>query len=89
MRFSFALAALVAVLSLPVAAQRRIPRDLSGVRGFNYMSAPTTAYTMGGGVNCKKYMCPEAFPVVFCQPGGGHAPQSWHPSAAWALFNAL
>jgi hypothetical protein len=44
---------------------------------------------MGGGVNCKKYMCPEAFPVVFCQPGGGHAPQSWHPSAAWALFNAL
>jgi hypothetical protein len=44
MKFSFALAAIALMASLPVAAQRRVPRDLSGVRGFNYMSAPTTGH---------------------------------------------
>lgn len=41
--------ALIAVLALSVAAplpaQRRVPKDLSGVRGFNYQSAPTTGHT--------------------------------------------
>jgi len=30
--------------SLPVAAQRRVPKDLSGVRGFNYQSAETIGH---------------------------------------------
>jgi hypothetical protein len=42
-------AAAVAVLALsvctPAFAQRRVPRDLSGVRGFNYQSAPTMGHT--------------------------------------------
>jgi hypothetical protein len=29
----------------PLSAQRRVPKDLSGVRGFNYQSAPTTGHT--------------------------------------------
>ena len=40
-------AALLAVALLLAAssyAQRRIPKDLSGVRGFNYQSAPTTGH---------------------------------------------
>jgi hypothetical protein len=40
--------ALLAVLALSVAApmpaQRRVPNNLSGVRGFNYQSAPTTGH---------------------------------------------
>jgi hypothetical protein len=36
-----ALAAFVLVAAAPVFAQRRIPKDLSGVRGFNYQSART------------------------------------------------
>ena len=31
-----AIAILVALIALPVEAQRRVPKDLSGVRGFNY-----------------------------------------------------
>ena len=44
----FRAAALPAVALLFAAssyAQRRIPKDLSGVRGFNYQSAPTTGHT--------------------------------------------
>ncbi len=40
----FAIALLVASIALPVAAQRRVPKDLSGVRGFNYQSAETTGH---------------------------------------------
>jgi hypothetical protein len=39
----FAAAALL--VASPALAQRRVPKDLSGVRGFNYMSAPTTGHT--------------------------------------------
>ncbi len=38
------LLALLAVAGTPALAQRRIPRDLSGVRGFNYQSAPTNGH---------------------------------------------
>jgi hypothetical protein len=34
-------AALVLLAAAPAVAQRRVPKDLSGVRGFNYQSAPT------------------------------------------------
>jgi hypothetical protein len=40
-----ALIAFVMLAGLPASAQRRIPKDLSGVRGFNYQSAPTTGHT--------------------------------------------
>jgi hypothetical protein len=40
-----ALIALVLLAGVPASAQRRIPKDLSGVRGFNYQSAPTTGHT--------------------------------------------
>lgn len=36
--------AIVILASLPVAAQRRVPKDLSGVRGFNYQSAETIGH---------------------------------------------
>ena len=39
-----AAAAIVILASLPVAAQRRVPKDLSGVRGFNYQSAETIGH---------------------------------------------
>jgi hypothetical protein len=39
-----AFAVFAALLCAPLSAQRRIPRDLSGVRGFNYQSAPTTGH---------------------------------------------
>jgi hypothetical protein len=35
---------LILLMSAPLSAQRRIPKDLSGVRGFNYQSAPTTGH---------------------------------------------
>ena len=35
------IALLVAALALPLAAQRRVPHDLSNVRGFNYQGAET------------------------------------------------
>jgi hypothetical protein len=38
-------AALALLLATPLAAQRRVPQDLSGTRGFNYQSAPTTGHT--------------------------------------------
>lgn len=41
---SFTIAVLVAALAMPMAAQRRVPKDLSGVRGFNYMSAETSGH---------------------------------------------
>jgi len=37
-------AALAFVAVGPASAQRRVPKDLSGVRGANYMSAPTTGH---------------------------------------------
>ena len=40
-----ALPAVALLLSASSYAQRRIPKDLSGVRGFNYQSAPTTGHT--------------------------------------------
>ncbi|HUV71042.1 MAG TPA: hypothetical protein VMW15_15390 [Terracidiphilus sp.] len=39
-----AIALLIAILALPVAAQRRVPNDLSGTRGFNYQSAETIGH---------------------------------------------
>ena len=39
-----ALAAFVLLAGAPVAAQRRTPKDLSTIRGFNYQSAPTTGH---------------------------------------------
>jgi hypothetical protein len=39
--YRFASAVLIAALALPMAAQRRVPKDLSGTRGFNYMPAET------------------------------------------------
>jgi hypothetical protein len=39
-----ALVVLIAALALPMAAQRRVPRDLSGTRGFNYQSAETIGH---------------------------------------------
>ncbi|MEJ2145641.1 MAG: hypothetical protein P8020_10940 [Acidobacteriota bacterium] len=36
---------LVLLVSPSASAQRRVPKDLSGVRGFNYQSAPTTGHT--------------------------------------------
>ncbi|HUI58275.1 MAG TPA: hypothetical protein VLY04_25050 [Bryobacteraceae bacterium] len=39
-----ALTAFLLLQAVPAAAQRRIPKDLSGVRGFNYHSAPTTGH---------------------------------------------
>jgi len=38
---NLAVAVLIATLALPAAAQRRVPKDLSNVRGFNYQSAET------------------------------------------------
>jgi hypothetical protein len=40
-----ALAALAMLAVAPLSAQRREPGDLSGVRGFNYQSAPTVGNT--------------------------------------------
>jgi hypothetical protein len=40
----FAVAVLIAALALPVAAQRRVPKDLSGTRGFNYQSGETIGH---------------------------------------------
>ena len=39
-----AIAMLIATLALPMAGQRRVPRDLSGVRGFNYQSAESNGH---------------------------------------------
>jgi hypothetical protein len=39
-----ALLAILLLTSTQVSAQRRVPKDLSGVRGFNYQSAPTTGH---------------------------------------------
>lgn len=39
-----AIALLIITLALPAAAQRRVPKDLSGVRGFNYQSAETIGH---------------------------------------------
>ncbi len=44
---AFQAAAVTALLVFPgppASAQRRTPKDLSGVRGFNYQSAPTTGH---------------------------------------------
>jgi len=40
----FAVGFLIFVISTSLAAQRRIPKDLSGVRGFNYQSAETIGH---------------------------------------------
>jgi hypothetical protein len=39
-----AIAVLIATLVMPMAAQRRVAKDLSGVRGFNYQSAETIGH---------------------------------------------
>jgi hypothetical protein len=39
-----AFTALVLLTGAPASAQRRVPKDLSAVRGFNYQSAPTTGH---------------------------------------------
>jgi hypothetical protein len=40
----FAVAVLIFTLTLPMAAQRRLPKNLSSVRGFNYQSAETIGH---------------------------------------------
>jgi hypothetical protein len=42
---STALVALAMLAVAPLSAQRRVPKDLSGVRGANYQSAPTVGHT--------------------------------------------
>jgi poly(3-hydroxybutyrate) depolymerase len=54
-----------------------------------WMKVQNVTWSEGGAQGCKKYMCPEAFPVIFCQPQGGHAEIPWHSDAAWAMFNKL
>lgn len=39
-----AIAMLIATFALPMAGQRRVPKDLSGVRGFNYQSAESNGH---------------------------------------------
>ena len=39
-----AIALVIAGAALPIAAQRRVPKDLSEVRGFNYQSAETIGH---------------------------------------------
>ena len=39
-----AIAALALFAAAPALAQRRAPKDLSGVRGANYMSAPASGH---------------------------------------------
>jgi len=83
----------------PLSAKRAVSRALVQNKcegaGTNLMDemvfnkVQSMPWAMGGAVNCKKYNCPEAFPVIFCTPPGGHAPVSWHSAAAWALFNSL
>ncbi len=83
----------------PMAARRAVSRALVVNKCMGagtdmndesaWQKAPSVAWAEGGGVGCKKYMCPAAFPVIFCQPGGGHQNLSWHTDAAWALFNSL
>jgi hypothetical protein len=82
----------------PNATRRAIGRALrvnkcmgAGPEGdtMAWQTAPYDPYTMGGGVGCRKYRCPDAFPVIFCQPPGGHGLVSWHPQAAWTFFNSL
>ncbi len=41
---NLAVAVLIATLALPAAAQRRVPKDLSDVRGFNYHSAESNGH---------------------------------------------
>jgi poly(3-hydroxybutyrate) depolymerase len=54
-----------------------------------WMKAPNMPWAEGGAQGCRKYMCPDAFPVIFCTPQGQHAEVSWHASAAWAMFDKL
>jgi hypothetical protein len=83
----------------PMAARRSVSRALvmNKCQGAGtdpddimvYTKAPSVAWAEGGAVGCKKYMCPAAFPVIFCTPPGSHQNLSWHAGAAWAMFNAL
>jgi hypothetical protein len=41
---TFAIMAAFAALAVPIAAQRRVPKDLSDTRGFNYQSAETIGH---------------------------------------------
>lgn len=43
--YKYLLAMFVVAVSVPLAAQRHIPTDLSGVRGFNYQSAESIGHT--------------------------------------------
>jgi len=43
--YEIAMLIVILVLALPVSAQRRIPKDLSNVRGFNYESAESNGET--------------------------------------------
>jgi hypothetical protein len=42
--YNYLMVLLVVILTLPVAAQRRVPKDLSGVRGFNYQAAESIGH---------------------------------------------
>src|SRR3954467_8184364 len=85
MKLSLAVAAIVLVASLPLAAQRRIPRDLSGVRGFNYMSAPTT----GHGEHWLKYSAAETErDLDFAKRLNLNQARVFIPATAWAADKA-
>jgi polyhydroxybutyrate depolymerase len=79
----------------PAATKRALDRALKvnkcegGGPAGAWQTAPSEPFTMNGATNCKKYKCPDAFPVIFCQPPGGHGHVSWHAAAAWGFFNSL
>jgi hypothetical protein len=83
----------------PMAARRSVSRALvmnkcmgAGTNPADetvHMRAPSEPWAMGGAQGCKKYMCPAAFPVIFCTPAAAHQDLSWHSDAAWAFFNSL
>jgi hypothetical protein len=83
----------------PMAARRAVSRALVTNKcegaGTNLMDetvwqrAPGANWAMGGAIGCKKFNCPAAFPVIFCQPPGPHENIAWHTDAAWAMFNML
>ena len=69
----------------PDATKRALDRALKlnkcegGGAAGAWQTAPTEPYTLGGARNCRKYMCPAAFPVVFCTPPGMPRPHLLAP----------
>jgi hypothetical protein len=77
-----------AVTSVVGGAIQIAPVPLLGFPGA-HQTAPSDPYSLGYGVDCRKYRCPQAFPVVFCEAPGGHGPVSWQAAATWLFFDTL